>query len=97
MKTKTKRTKAIAKQPLTASLPDFVKDPANYQAIEKKLKMTMLSDHTHTTVKQFVKCARCTTKRAKRDAIMKEYGFESAAQFYEWRRIMDIIINKKNV
>lgn len=85
------------KVPLTLSLPETLKDPRHYKTIELRLASTLISDHKHTTVKQYTKCARCTKKRAKRKEIMKGYGFESTEQYMEWRRIMDIITNRKDL
>lgn len=82
--------------PIFKDLPEHLKEVETYKKIEKSLIKAVLSDHTHKTVKEYVKCQRCTAKRERKSALIKEYGFTSTEQYLEWKKIMQIIINEKD-
>lgn len=82
--------------PIFEGLSDEVKDPKNFEAIERKIVNTMLSDHKHATIKQFIKCKRCEVKRQKRARVIKEIGFKDAEQYQTWKKVMGMIISKQN-
>ena len=78
-------------------LPDNLKNPEMFYIVEKELAKILESDHKHKTVKEYVSCAWCNQKRELRQNKVKSYGFQSLAQYLEWKKIMDIIINKRNI
>lgn len=88
--------KNLKPNPIFKGLPDTLKDPKMFDEVEKKLRLATLSDHKHSTVKSYVGCKRCKDKFAKRQAIMKEYGFKDIKQYMEWKRVMSIIKQKRN-
>ena len=57
----------------------------------------MISDHKHATIKQFIKCKRCQAKVQKKTEMIKELGFKDFVQYQNWKKIMQIMINKKNL
>lgn len=83
--------------PIFDGLPDHVKDPKNYIKIEKKLFKAIKSTHNHEEVVDWAECKRCQKKFIKRRQMMKEYGFTSHQQYLMWKKIMDIIVNKKKI
>jgi len=82
--------------PIFNNLPEKLKDSACYAEVETRLRNVMFSDHKHATVKGMVRCKRCRDKLQKRQQMMKEEGFESFQQYLEWKKIMNIIIAKKD-
>lgn len=78
-------------------LPVKLKNPKCFEPIEKRVRRAMFSDHAHRTVKSFVGCKRCQEKLNRRREIIKEEGFKSLEQYFGWRRIMDIIVNEKEI
>ncbi len=77
-------------------LPTKLKNPKCFDVVEEKLRVVMKSEHTHKSVREFVRCDECMARRKKRTDLMKELGFKSINQFMEWRKIMTIIKNKSN-
>jgi hypothetical protein len=88
--------KDIKPNPIFDGLPESLKDPKCFDDIESQLKLLLISDHKHSTVKSYVKCKRCKDKFEKRQTLMKELGFKDVKQYAEWRRIMSIIKQKRN-
>jgi len=83
--------------PMFKDLPDFVKDPKNFYTIENKLLKAIRSTCNHEEVVEWHKCKKCQKKVANRQQKMKEYGFTSPQQYFAWKQVMDIIVNKKKV
>lgn len=80
--------------PLFLDLPEHLKDENEFEKIVRELHKVVYSDHTHKTVKGYVKCKSCKKKFDKRSEMIKEYGFTSLEQYLEWKKIMAIIFNK---
>ena len=93
----TKKVSNLKPNPIFEGLPDSVKSEQANHRIEAKLQKAVQSDHTHKTVKEYVSCAWCNTKRELRKNMIKTEGFKSYKQYLEWRKIMEIIINKQNI
>lgn len=96
MKLDLKTVPKLKPNPIFNGLPDSLKDPKNFKKIENKLRLSLLSDHKHSTMKGYTKCKRCQDKFKKRQILMKEIGFVDIKQYMEWKRIMSIIIQKRN-
>lgn len=88
--------KNLRPNPIFKGMPDSLKDPKVFKEVEEKLRQASISDHKHSSVKAFVKCSRCKDKLARRQTIIKEYGFKDIRQYLEWRRIQTIIRDKRN-
>lgn len=93
----TKKVANLKPNPIFEGLPDSVKSEKAYHRIEAKLQNVLQSDHTHKTVKEYVSCAWCNKKRELRQNMIKSEGFRNVKQYLEWRKIMEIIINKQNI
>ena len=83
--------------PILKGLPEKLKDPACYEAIEKRLFLSVYSDHKHKSLKPYKQCNMCMLKLQRKRELIKEYGFKSFEQYLEWRKIMDIIYNRKQI
>jgi len=82
--------------PLFKGMRATLKDPANFEAVERRLMLSLRSGHDHKTVSAYVKCVECQQKREERKTLMKKEGFKSMAQYMEWKKIHTIIKDKKN-
>lgn len=72
--------------PLLASLPKYVKDPANFEKINKAIIETVQTTCAHADLDAYAKCAKCTEKMLARRALLKKYGFKNPAQYMAWRK-----------
>lgn len=83
--------------PVFDGMDESLKNPERYKEIEDSLNAILKIDHVHKTAKSYSKCKECTDKRHKRREEMFKFGFKSLIQYLEWKKIMDIIINKKDI
>jgi len=86
----------LPENPIFEGLSADLKDPKNFDAIERKIANTMLSDHKHANIKQFTKCKRCQAKVRKKTDMIKEMGFKDFIQYQNWKKVMGMIISKQN-
>lgn len=77
--------------PLLAGLSDYLKNPANYEEIEKKILSTFISTCGHTDVMQWAGCKKCTDKMLERRKMLKSLGFKSPRQYMAWKKIHQTI------
>jgi 7-cyano-7-deazaguanine synthase in queuosine biosynthesis len=77
--------------PLIASLPEYLKKPESYKRVQKALLETLSCPKSHGDPLQMAECKRCTSNMLERRALMKRFGFQSPAQYMEWRKIHEII------
>ncbi len=89
--------KNLKPDPVFAGLPEYLKDPKNYDKTEGIIKKLTETKHKHKTVSSYVKCKDCQAQYEERKKMMKEIGFSGAAQYMAWKKIMDIIINKRDL
>lgn len=75
-------------------LPDYVKDPANYETIERALLDTRFCGKTHSEPAQMFDCPKCQEKTIERRALMKKFGFKSAGDYLNWKKIHEEIRRK---
>lgn len=88
--------KNLKPNPIFKGMSEYLKDPANFEKVEKKLIEILKSDHTHKTASSYVKCKECNLKRIERQNKMKQEGFKNIKQYLEWKKIHTIIRDKKN-
>ena len=84
-----------APNPLLASLPPHLKDQANFDKIQRALLETLVCRKTHSDVVKMAECTKCTENMLVRRKLLKELGFQSVAQYMEWRKVHEVI--KKRV
>ncbi len=93
----TKQIGKLPPHPVFKTLPDSLKDVSCFHGIEEELAKMMHSDHTHASVKSFVRCIRCSAKLHKKRERIKELGFDNHEQYLLWRNVMTIIKDGKNI
>lgn len=81
--------------PLLASLPTHLKDPANYEKIQKFIIETLASKHSHSDIMEWAGCGSCQRRFAERGNAIKKLGFKSPAQYALWKRVHEMIRTTK--
>jgi hypothetical protein len=92
-----KLLKGIKPHPIFKDLPEALKDEACFSGIEERIAKAMFSDHTHKTMKAWMRCKPCIAKIEKRRVVLKDLGFTSYEQYLTWKRVMDVIINDRGI
>ena len=83
--------------PILAGLPDFVKDPANYNKIQMDLLNALGGAHSHSDMVTWASCLNCQNKLVNFRDTMNKIGFKSPQQYIAWKRVMAQMINTKRV
>lgn len=81
--------------PYLKDLPDFLKDPKNYNKIQKALLNTLAGPHSHSEMLGWAGCKTCQNKIANLRGTMNKLGFTSPRQYYAWKKTMEFIVNRK--
>jgi hypothetical protein len=79
---------------LLKDLPDFLKDPANYNKIQKDLIDCLAGKHSHSEMIGWAQCLECQGKMADLRNKINKYGFTSPNQYFAWKKVMDVITGK---
>ena len=82
---------------LFANLSPFVKDPANYNKIQKILLNELAGPHTHSEMTNWANCRTCQDKSQERIMLMRKLGFTSAAIYLGWKKTMEQILSPRRV
>lgn len=72
--------------PLISSLPEYLKNPANYEEIRKKILESIMTNCSHSDIQEFAKCPKCTEKMLERRKLLKKLGFKNPAQYRAWQK-----------
>lgn len=83
--------------PVVGDLPAELKDPKCYKRIEKKIFEAGNSGHEHKSILVWNRCKHCQQKFLEKRAMVKKLGFKNYQQYLTWRKIMDIIVNQREV
>lgn len=67
-------------------MPNYLKDPKNYEKIMKLLYEAGNSKCSHSDMFEYANCAKCAPARINRVKAMKKLGFRDGAQYLAWRR-----------
>lgn len=81
---------------LVASLPPYLKDPANYKKVRKVIydAFTGSCRKDHGEMEDWATCRQCQQRFAERGHIMRKLGFQSPAQYMAWQRVHEEIIKR---
>lgn len=69
-----------------AGLPEWLKDPANYEDVEKQIIQTFVSTCAHSEIMDWANCPKCTKKMLERRKLLKRLGFKNPAQYLAWKK-----------
>ena len=79
------------KVPLTLFLPAYLKDPQNYDKINKVIIETLASKHSHGEVVEWATCVACQRRFHERGDVIRKLGFPSIKHYMEWKKIHEQI------
>lgn len=82
--------------PELAHLPDYVKDPANYDKIRAALLECLASPHSHSDMEEWSKCVDCMVKVEEQKQMMKKFGFTTPSVYKKWQKTHETIKRKLN-
>jgi len=77
--------------PLVASLPEHLKNPANFEKYNQMILNTFISTCNHTDIHEWAMCEKCTNKMLDRRKLLKKLGFKNPAQYMAWKKIHEEI------
>jgi hypothetical protein len=77
--------------PLIASLPPHLKDPANYEKVQRVILEALASGHSHGEIVEWAACGACQQRFMERGDVLKKLGFSSAAQYLAWKKVHEEI------
>lgn len=70
-----------------ASIPQHLKDPANFEKIYKSIANAGRTKHSHGEVTDWAKCFVCQRAANDRLLMMQSLGFKSKAMYLTWLKI----------
>ncbi len=73
--------------PILASLPEYLKDPANFDKIQRAILDAGATKHSHGEVVDWAGCTYCQGKEWDRKEMIQRLGFTSGAQYMAWKKI----------
>lgn len=73
--------------PLLAGLPEYLKDLANYEKVQRALLETLATKHSHGDLATWAACFPCQRRMRDHAEMVRKLGFTSPAQYYAWHRI----------
>jgi alkylated DNA repair dioxygenase AlkB len=80
---------------IVSDLPDYLKDHANYDKIQRALLETLATTHSHSDLFAWFQCPKCQKKLLEHRTLLKRLGFKNAGQYYAWKKIHEYIKNPK--
>ena len=76
--------------PLLQQLPEFLKKPANFIPVQKKLLETLACKKTHSDPSEMFTCKTCAENMLKRRKLMKDLGFgdddDTPKRYMLWKK-----------
>ena len=85
----------MPQHPLLRNLPKHLKDPANYEKIQRAIFKAGASTCGHGEVGEWATCKKCQRKQWDRKEVMERLGFVSGQQYLMWRRVHERIRDLK--
>lgn len=77
--------------PILAILPEHLKDPKNYEKIQRAILDAGASRHSHSDMLEWSACKYCQQKEWNRKEMMKKLGFVNGTQYMLWKKIHEEI------
>lgn len=83
--------------PVLAGLPQYLKNPENYDKVRKTIIETLAGSCSHGEIIEWAGCAKCQRRFAEKGALIKKLGFKSMAQYLTWQKIHEEIRNMQRM
>lgn len=81
--------------PIFKDLPEHLKDVDKYKELETSFFNILQNGHKHKSPKTYAGCRDCNFLLKKRHDMIMKAGFTSMGQYFSWKKVMDIIYNKR--
>ena|SRR3990167_4268491 len=81
--------------PLFKGLPKYLKDPKNYEKVQRMLLDTLAGTHSHGELETWASCLHCQIKLKNHGEAMRKLGFTSGKQYYAWKKVMHMMTDPK--
>lgn len=72
--------------PLTAGLSEYLKNPANFEDIQKIILNSFMTTCSHGSPAEMAVCKICTKKMLERRKTLKKLGFKNPKQYMAWQK-----------
>ena len=72
-------------------LPKHLKDPANYEKIQKALLENLATTHSHADILTWSNCFDCRQKLRNHAEMMRKLGFKTPGHYLAWKKTMEFI------
>lgn len=82
------KQKEVNKVHVLHGLPNYLKDPANYEKIQKAIINAGATRHSHSEVADWAGCFHCQQKEWDRKEMMLGLGFTSGRQYMVWKKVI---------
>lgn len=79
--------RSSAPHPILSTFPAYLKDPKNYNKIQRTVLESLASKHSHGEIVEWAACAGCQRRFAERGELLKKLGFASPAHYMIWNQI----------
>jgi hypothetical protein len=87
----TPETFAKPKPSILHGLPEYLKDPKNFEKIMKAILDAGATRHSHGEILDWAACKQCQQKLWDRKEFICRLGFRSPAQFLAWSKVHQTI------
>ena len=94
LKEKVKGFRKPKPNPLLASLPKWLKDPENFDKVNKALLETLAGMHSHSEITQWNSCLSCIRKFHEHKAMVRKFFPLGPAQYFEWQKVVRVFKQK---
>ena len=72
--------------PNLVGLPDYLKDPANFEKIQRELLDALATTHSHSDLFEWSTCPNCQHKLKAHRELMRKLGFKNGKQYMDWKK-----------
>lgn len=76
-----------APSPIFLGMPEYLKDPKNFEKIQKTVIETLAGKHSHGEVIEWAKCIACQKRFHERRELLKKLGFRGPQQYMAWVKV----------
>lgn len=74
-------------QKIVKNFPPHLKDPANYEKIQKAIIEAGATPHSHSDIEKWAKCRKCQMAQVNRSQMMQKLGFKTGTHYIIWKKI----------
>ena len=88
------RKKIVFENPLLKGLPQDLKDPANFERVQRALFAVLQSTHSHSEMFDWKNCFPCQQRVRDHKELMQKLGFRAPGQYPKWKKAHEMARKK---